>query len=370
MKKFFETIIDKRQPWKVKHNLLEIVIMTICAVISGCEYWEDITDFCKVKEQWFREKMSLRLENGVASHDTFQRVFAMIKPSELEACFISWIKSIQRQIQGEIVSIDGKTLCGSRNEEDHVIHMVSAWANQNQLVLGQIKTADKSNEIKAIPQLLDLLEIKGCLVTIDAMGCQTKIAEKVVAQEADYLFSLKGNQSQLHEDIRRYFESAMKEPHIYEDVQKTKTSEKGHGRFEKRSYFLTEEIDWLYSRDKWKNLNAIGMVHSVVERKGTVTEETRFFITSVTDIQLFAKAVRAHWGIENSLHWCLDVVFHEDDCQVKINNCAENFAVIRHIALNILKNHPVKERMSLARRRRKCEYDADFMADVLLAAFS
>ena len=151
--------------------------MTICAVISGCEYWEDITNFCKVKAQWFREKMSLRLENGIASHDTFQRVFAMIKPSELEACFISWIKSIQRQIQGEIVSIDGKTLCGSRNEKDHVIHMVSAWANQNQLVLGQIKTADKSNEIKAIPQLLDLLEIKGCLVTIDAMGCQTKIAE-------------------------------------------------------------------------------------------------------------------------------------------------------------------------------------------------
>ena len=261
--------------------------MTICAVISGCEYWEDITDFCKVKEQWFREKMSLRLENGIASHDTFQRVFAMIKPSELEACFISWIKSIQRQIQGEIVSIDGKTLCGSRNEEDHVIHMVSAWANQNQLVLGQIKTADKSNEIKAIPQLLDLLEIKGCLVTIDAIGCQTKIAEKVVAQEADYLFSLKENQTQLHEDIRRYFESAMKEPHFYEDVQKTKTSEKGHGRFEKRSYFLTEEIDWLYSRDKWENLNAIGMVRSVVERKGTVTEETRFFIGSIETVSSF-----------------------------------------------------------------------------------
>lgn len=361
MKKHFERIKDPRQSWKIEHSLIDIVIMTICAVISGCEYWEDIVDFCRIKEVWFLEKLGLTLKNGIASHDTFQRVFQLIKPEELEQSFQSWVKSVTRQTKGEIISIDGKTVCGSRDAKAKAIHMVSAWANANQLVLGQVKTEEKSNEITAIPTLLDMLELKDCVVTIDAMGCQKDIAEKIVQSEADYVFGLKGNQTGLHEDVRLYFE------HI-KIFEKTVTKEKGHGRIETREYFLETDIGWLAQKTDWAGMNAIGMVKSKVLEKDILREETRYFITSLTDVRIFAKAVRAHWGIENSLHWCLDVVFHEDLSRTRKDNSAENFAVIRHIALNILKNYPAK--MSLRRKRFKCQYDADFMADVLLSAFS
>lgn len=360
MKEYFESIKDPRQSWKVEHNMLEILVMTICAVISGCEYWEDIVDFCRVKEQWFREKLGLNLKHGIASHDTFQRVFQLINPSELEASFLAWVKSVARQTAGEIISIDGKSVCGSRDSKAKAIHMVSAWANANQLVLGQVKTEEKSNEITAIPTLLEMLEIKDCIVTIDAMGCQKDISEKIVSAEADYVFSLKGNQTSLHEDVAFYFEN--------EKVsEKTVTRDKGHGRIEMREYYLETEIDWLVQKQDWAGLNAIGMVKSKVQEKGVSREETRYFITSLTDVKTFAAAVRAHWGIENSLHWCLDVVFHEDDNRTRKDNSAENFSVIRRIALNILKSFPAN--MSLARKRRKCEYDADFMAMVFLSAF-
>jgi predicted transposase YbfD/YdcC len=367
MKEYFETINDPRQVWKVEHNLLEIIVMTICAVISGCEYWEDITDFCKVKESWFKEKLRLKLENGIASHDTFQRVFQLISPEELEKSFLSWVRSIAQKTKGEIVSIDGKTIRGSRDVEKSAIHMVSAWANANQMVLAQVKTEEKSNEITAIPTLLDLLELKDCIVTIDAMGCQKDIAKKITEQEADYVFSLKGNQTSLHEDVRLYFEAAKQEPHLYDGVSSYVTKEKGHGRIERREYSLETRIDWLTQKAEWENMKAIGKVHSKVEVSGKIAEETRYFITSLTYVKDFANAARSHWGVENSLHWCLDVVFHEDACRTRKDNSAENFSVIRRIALNILKNYPAK--MSLARKRRKCEYDADFMADVLLSVF-
>jgi predicted transposase YbfD/YdcC len=360
MKKHFERINDPRQAWKVDHNLLEIVVMTICAVISGCEYWEDIVDFCRVKEQWFREKLGLKLGNGIASHDTFQRVFQLIKPEELEQSFLSWVKSVARQTKGEIISIDGKTICGSRDAKAKAIHMVSAWGNANQMVLGQVKTEEKSNEITAIPTLLEMLEMRDCIVTIDAMGCQKDIAEKIVKAQADYVFGLKGNQSGLHEDVKLYFE------HI-KIQEKTVTKEQGHGRIETREYFLETDIDWLAQKDDWPGLSAVGMVKSKVWEKEVLREERRYFVTSLTEVKAFAKAVRAHWGIENSLHWCLDVVFHEDLNRTRKDNSAENFTVIRHIALNILKAFPAK--MSLRRKRFKCEYDHDFMADVLRSAF-
>jgi predicted transposase YbfD/YdcC len=360
MKKHFESISDPRQPWKIDYNLLEIIVMTICAVISGGEHWEDIVDFCRVKEQWFREKLGLVLENGIASHDTFQRVFQLIKPEELELSFLSWVKSVARQTKGEIISVDGKTVCGSRDAKTKAIHMVSAWASANQLVLGQVKTEEKSNEITAIPTLLDMLELKDCIVTIDAMGCQKDIAKQIIKAQADYVFGLKGNQTGLHEDVRLYFE------HI-KAAEKIVTKEQGHGRIETREYFLETDIDWLTQKPDWAGLNAIGMVKSKVWEKDILREDTRYFITSLTNVKTFAKAVRAHWGIENSLHWCLDVVFHEDLNRTRKDNSAENFAVIRHIALNILKAFPAN--MSLRRKRFKCEYDADFMADVLLSVF-
>ena len=359
MKKYFEEIKDERQQWKVKHKLIEILLTGICAVISGCEYFEDIADFCRVKCEWFGEKLGIELEHGTASHDTYARVFGMIEPKEFERCFAKWVQSIRKKTRDEIVSIDGKRLCGS-GDEYSAIQMVSAWANANQLVIGQVKADDESNEIKAVPKLLEILYLKGSIVTLDAMGCQKEISEKVTEKKADYVFSLKANHPDMYNDVKFYFEN--------ERVKKTKiTINTGHGRIEKREYFLETNIEWLHGRGEWRNLNAIGMVKSTVSEKDKIREETRYFVTSLMSVDLFAKAVRSHWGIE-SMHWCLDVVFHEDDCQVKANNAAENFAVVRHIAVNVLKNFPVK--MSLARKRRKCQYDADFMADVLLFAFS
>ena len=357
--KYFENIQDPRQEWKVYYNLLEIVVMTICAVISGCEYWEDIVDFSRVKMEWFREKLGLELRYGVASHDTFQRIFQLIDPGELEASFLSWVRSVAKITKGEIISIDGKTARGSRDAKAKAIHLVSAWANANQLVLGQVKTDEKSNEITAIPTLLEMLELKGCIVTIDAMGCQKEIAKQITDAEADYVFGLKGNQSSLHDDVRLYFETEGA-------TRKMVTHDKGHGRIETREYSLETEIDWLSQKPDWVGLKAIGMVKSSVLEKDVLREESRYFVTSLADVKAFAEAVRAHWGIENSLHYCLDVTFHEDACRTRKDNSAENFSVIRKIALNILKAFPVK--MSLARKRRKCEYDPDFMADVLLSA--
>ena len=360
MREHFESITDPRQPGKVEYNLLEIVVMTICAVISGCEHWEDIVDFSRVKKTWLQENLGLVLENGIASHDTFQRVFQMIKPEELEASFIPWIKSTAQNSKGEIISIDGKTVCGSRDTKAKAIHMVSAWANANQLVLGQVKTEEKSNEITAIPTLLEMLELQGCIISIDAMGCQKDIAKQITEAEAEYVFGLKGNQNSLHDDVKLYFEN--------EDVaQQSVTHDKGRGRIETRTYYLETAIEWLYQKPDWMGLKGIGMVKSSVWEKDSLREEARYFITTLTDVETFAKAVRSHWGIENSLHWCLDVVFGEDACRTRKDNSAENFTVIRKIALNVLKNFPIK--MSLARKRRKCEYDSDFLAQVLLSLF-
>lgn len=359
MKKYFEEINDPRAPWKVKHKLIEIIITGICAVISGCEYFEDIADFCRVKSEWFKEKLGLELAHGTASHDTYERVFGMIEPLEFEKCFSRWVRSVCKKTKDEVVSIDGKTLCGSVGEHE-AVQMVSAWANANQLVLGQVKVSEESNEITAVPELLEILYLKGCIVTLDAMGCQKEISAKITAKEADYVLALKKNHENLYDDVKFYFAN--------EQIRKSiATENKGHGRVEKREYFLETNIKWLNGRSEWTNLNAIGMVKSTVCEKDKVREETRYFITSLMSVDLFAKSVRAHWSIE-SMHWCLDVVFHEDDCQVRASNIAENFAVVRHIALNVLKNYPIK--MSLARKRRKCLYDADFMADVLLFAFS
>jgi len=364
MKEYFEHITDPRQPWKVEYNLQEIVIMTICAVMSGCEIWTEVVDFCKVKADWFRENLKLTLENGVASHDTFQRVFQLIKPEELEKSFIAWVRSLAVKVKGEVISIDGKTVCGSKSEASKAIHMVSAWSNTNQLVLGQVKTEEKSNEITAIPALLDLLALRECIITIDAMGCQKDIARKIIKEcESEYVFGLKGNQSTLHEDTALYFETMNKKER--EAKKNTVTKDKDHGRIEVREYYLETDIDWLYQKTGWEGLKAIGMVKSKVFEKGAWREEVRYFITSLTDVTVFANAVRAHWGIENSLHWCLDVVFNEDANRTRKDYSAENFCVIRRIALNILKKFPAK--MSLYRKRRKCQYDAAFLADVLLS---
>ena len=358
LREHFEGISDPRQRHKVQHSLLEIVIMTICAVVAECEAWYQIFHYCETKESWFRKKLKLKLKNGIPSHDTFERVFSLINPKELEACFFSWTNAVSVKTKGEIVSVDGKTVRGSKDAKAKALHMVSAWANKNQLVLGQVKTDEKSNEINAIPTLIELLDLKGCIVTIDAMGCQKEIAKKVIEAEADYVFGLKGNQSSLHDDTKLYFEN--------EAVEKTTlTREKGHGRIETQEYFLETELDWLHQKPEWAGLNAIGMVRSRVLEKDILREETRYFITSLTDVETFSEAVRKHWGIENSLHWCLDVGFNEDKSRIRKDSSGENFSVIRKIALNILKEDDAK--MSVKARRHRCAYDDDYLCKILFS---
>ena len=355
----FKGLSDTRQQHKVEHNLLEVIIMLVCAVTAGSESSVQIEMYCKTKEQMFKEKIGLKLENGVPSHDTFDRISQMLAPKEFQRCFNNWVNEIKSVIDKEIVSLDGKTLCGSRDNHKKAIHMVSAWANENKLVLGQIKTEEESNEITAIPQLLDMLEVKGCIITIDAMGCQLEIVKKITEREADYTIGLKGNQSTLHDDVKLWFADNLKDDY-------TRTYDLEHGRRETREYYLCTDINWLEQRKDWANLNGIGMVKSTVvgKKNEKKTEETRYFITSLTDVKLFAKSVREHWGIENSLHWVLDVVYKEDNSRIRKDYSAENFAVIRHMSLNLLRLDK-NSKMSLKVKRHKCTYDDDYLCRIL-----
>lgn len=362
---YFKKLEDPRQAGKVRHNLLEIIVMTICAVIADCDVWEDIADYCHVKEQWFREALHLELKEGIPSHDTLQRVWSMLDPKVFEKCFGEWVSSVCHPQERECVSIDGKTLCGSRSEERKPLHMVSAWAHKNQIVLGQIATDEKSNEITAVPALLDALDVAGAIVTTDAMSCQKEIARKVTARGADYVFALKENQPNLSRDIRDYFQAVDEFPAQYLSPAVIVTAEKQHGRIEKRQYTLTTDCLWLENREEWSQLHGIGRVRSEVTVGDTVRTDERYYITSLTDVKEFGTAVRAHWGIENSLHWCLDMTFHEDHSRMRKDHSAENMAVVRHLALNLLKLNPSK--MSIARKRRHCSYDEDFLAEIVLS---
>lgn len=363
LQEYFKGIEDKRQAGKVKHDLLEIIVMTICAVIAGCEIWEDIRDYCTVKKEWFRQSLGMKLENGIPSHDTIQRVWSMIDPKEMEKCFCGWVKAVCKKTEGEVVSIDGKTLRRSGGGSQNPIHMVSAWANEQQMVLGQLAVEEKSNEITAVPQLLDILDVSGCIVTADAMSCQKETVKKISEKKADYVLSLKENQPTLYHEVEEYFTAALENPRQYPEVTSIKTADSGHGRVEQRTYYLSTEVDWYEDKAQWRDLHAIGMVRSKAECNGHISTDIRYFITSLCNIETFSNAVRKHWGIENSLHWCLDMTFHEDYSRMRKDHSAENMAVVRHIAINILKNFPSK--MSLARKRRRCAYDDSFFAAVL-----
>lgn len=361
----FSNITDTRAPWKIKHSLIEIIVMVIVAIAADCDSWEDIADYCKAKEKWMKDRLGMKLQNGIPSHDTLQRVFGMIKPTEFEKSFVEWMKETTNITSGEIISIDGKTLRGSKDKNKKPLHMVSAWANANQMVLGELATDEKSNEITAVPKLIEMLDVSGCIVTADAMSCQKTISKSITENGADYVIGLKENQPTLRDDVSSYFDDAFNNPKHYPEIMTKTTFDKGHGRIEKRQYFLATNIDWLYNRQEWSNLNGIGAVKSTVETNSTVTEDIRYYITSLTDIEQFQRAVRAHWSIENSLHWCLDVVFDEDHIRMRKDNTAENVAVVRHLVINTLKNYPTERTMSLKRKRKRCCYDDEFLASVI-----
>ena len=288
----------------------------------------------------------------------------MLDPKEFQDRFIEWAKAACGKQTREIFSIDGKTMRGSKSTDKKPIHIVSAWANKARAVFGQLATDEKSNEITAVPELLELLDIEGTIITADAMSCQRKIVKKISGKGADYVINLKGNQSALHDAVREHFDTVMKNPELFQPLSILETVDNGHGRIEKRTYYLCTDAEFLdLYRSEWENLNAIGMRKTCTEQKGKLTEEISYFIASITDIKEFADSSRAHWGVESSLHWCLDVTFREDHSRMRKDHSAENFAVIRHIVLNILKM--MDDKMSVARRRRHCAYDDVYLEKVI-----
>ena len=341
----FSVIEDPRIDRTKEHALIDILVVALCAMLCGGEGFVDFEEFGNAKIAFLRSLLDL--PNGIPSHDTFRRVFAMLDPVRFAECFRHWTESLRKTIGAEIVAIDGKTLRRShdRAKGKEPIHIVSAWARENGLVLGQIKTDDKSNEITAIPELLRTLNLAGCIVTIDAMGGQKQIASEISSAKADYVLALKGNQSTLHEEVASFMEDAQANDFMGVTHDFLETTARAHGRLETRRYWISEEIEWLTHHAQWKDLRSVGMVESIRDIAGKLTSERRFFIASIgADAGTFARAVRGHWAIENTLHWSLDVSFAEDQCRVRSGYAAENLAILRHMSLNILKGETTKKR--------------------------
>lgn len=348
-----------------RHELLDILVIAVCAVICGAEGWEDIEEYGKAQADWFAE--FLDLPHGIPGHDTFRRVLSRLDPDELTECFVSWTTALSDLSGGEIVAIDGKTLRHSfdRAASTQAIHMVSAWANHNRLVLGQVKVDDKSNEITAIPKLLRMLDLTGATVTIDAMGCQKEIAKVITEQGADYVLALKKNHRNLYEDVTWFLDDARATDFAEIDHAYHETVDGDHGRIETRRYWITSEIDWLGAKASWANLQSLGLVESRREIGEKVEIERRYYLVSLpADGVRFGEAVRQHWGVENELHWVLDVSFNEDACRIRKNQGAQTFSVLRHIALNLLKRESQHKRGIKARRKR-AGWDRDYLLQVL-----
>jgi predicted transposase YbfD/YdcC len=327
---FFSDITEPRKPNK-RHKLIDIITTALCAVICGADTWEDIEEFGHTKMDWFER--FLELPHGIPTHDTFARVFSSIDSKEFQQAFLRWVKAIRAVTKG-IVAIDGKTLRRSRTKDTSPLHVVSAWAYENRMVLGQVKTKEKSNEITAIPELLEVLALEGCIVTIDAMGCQKAIAETIIKRKADYVLGLKGNQGSLHDEVKLYFEDTGFTDYPYDYYE---TVDGDHGRIETRRYWTASHIDWLSEKGSWKNLSTIVMVQRERIVEGKTSSETSYYITSLkSEAKTIARAVRGHWGIENSLHWVLDIAFREDESRIRKDHAPANFAIIRHMALNLL----------------------------------
>lgn len=363
----FESLSDPRvETSNKRHELMDIVLLSVLAVICGADSFSDIERFGKAKEDFLRK--ILNLPNGIPSHDVINNVLSKLDPKELQEGFISWVQSFGKLNDSDIVAIDGKTVRRSFKDgnKKSAIHMVSAFRAANHTVLGQVKVDDKSNEITAIPELLKLLNLKGSIVTIDAMGCQKSIAADIRRAQADYVLSLKGNQGNLLDDVSRYLDAMIDKGFKVEHSKQFKTVEKDHGRIETRRCWITDNIDWLTHKSDWAGLKTIGAVES--ERVNVSTGETsierRYFICSIDpDAELFAKAVRSHWAIENNLHWTLDVVFKEDGSRIREGYAAENMVVMRHLSLNMLKKETTKE--SIRGKRLRAGWDDNFLISVL-----
>ncbi|RMG93590.1 MAG: ISAs1 family transposase [Chloroflexi bacterium] len=364
----FSDIEDPRRTYLNDHPLINIVTIALCAVIAGAESWNDIANFGQQKIDWLSKFLDLK--NGIPSHDTFNRVFARLDPEQFRQGFLSWVQAVFEITNGQVIAIDGKQLRRSHDKSNRkkAIHMVSAWATANHLVLGQVKVKGKSNEITAIPALLALLDLSGCIVTIDAIGTQTEIAQQIVDQGGDYLLPVKKNQKQLYEDIKLFFQLAQENEFakVYHTYHRTTNG--GHGRIEIRQCWAisgAESLDFLRGVANWPKLQTMVMMQFERRIKRKVTRQTHYFITSATnDAQAILAAKRSHWGIENELHWVLDVAFREDDSRVRQGNAPQNLAVLRHMALNLLKREKTAKG-GIKAKRLQAAWNNDYLVKVL-----
>jgi len=359
---YFRKLKDPRRRHRRLHLLQDIIVIALCAVIAGAQDWQEIELFGRKRQDWL--KGFLRLPHGIPSHDTFERVFNRLDPQTFQACFQEWVLAVQEALHTKHVAIDGKQLRNSGSRHFGPLHLVSAWATAQCLSLAQVAVDTKSNEITAIPVLLELLEIAGALVTIDAMGCQKAIAQQIVDQKADYLLTVKDNQEHLLADIQASLEQAFDTDFAGMEHDVYETWDHGHGREEYRCYTVLYATAGIRQHEVWANLTTIGMCYSERTVQGQTTTETRYFIGSrKASAKIYGKALRNHWGIENNLHWQLDIVFDEDNNRVTKRHTAENLALLRRLTLSLLYAHPAK--LSIAKKRYAAALDTAFLEEIL-----
>jgi predicted transposase YbfD/YdcC len=367
LRKHFRPLKDPRIVGRSRHLLFDIIVLAICGVIGNCDDWPDIALFAHKREAWFRR--FLKLPHGVPSHDTFERVFAALEPRVFGRCCLAWLREVAGLIGVEQIAIDGKTLRGSAGAALGPLHLVSAWATQANLTLAQIAVDGKSNEITAIPQLLELLDLKGALVTIDAIGCQKAIAKQIVAGGGDFVLVVKGNQERLLDDIQATVAEALDGELPAGSVRQFTITEEGHGRREERSCVMVRYVAGIRDRKLWPGLTTVGMVRRDRTVNGETTTEACYFIGSRRmGARRYLQALRSHWGIENNLHWQLDISFNEDASRIENRHGAANFALLRKMALSLLKRHPRKD--SIARKRKRAALDTEFLAETLAGAMN
>lgn len=368
--KHFMIIFDPRQDGKVWHKLIDVLFIGVAATICGFDDWEEIEVWAKYKKDWLEQY--IELPNGIPSWSTIRRVFDFIDPKQFEKCFAEWMKQITKAKEGTVVAIDGKTMRGTADESANkkAIHIVNAWRSDNKMILGQVKTNDKSNEITAVPELLDMLFIKGCIVTVDALNTQKDTVKKIVKEKkADYVVALKENHPLMHNEVKEYFEDEEKNSFKNEKIQSYRTIEKGHGRIEERIYYYSTDIKWMEAKEDWEKMNGIGMVIRRVEEKGNKREERAFHFGSVETVSEYAQAVRKHWGVE-SAHWSLDITFREDACKTRKGKAPENLAMLKRLVMNMLRKD--KERYpkkSLSKRRTHALLDEGYLEYILKINF-
>jgi predicted transposase YbfD/YdcC len=364
----FGRVEDPRVEYLVRHPLMNIITIALCAIIAGADNWSEVATFGERRKEWLGRFLELR--QGTPSHDTFSNLFGMLDPQQLQNGFISWVQAVYQRVAGEVVAVDGKKLRHSFDtaSAQPMITMVNAWATEAELVLGQLKVEDASNEITAIPELLRLLDLHGCIVTIDAIGCQRDIAAQIVQQGADYLLAVKSNQEQLYEDIELFFRLAAENGFAKVDYTHARSVNKGHGRIEVRDCWAIsgeESLQFLRGYVDWPRLQTIVRIDSQRRIADKVAHETRFFISSLaSDAQHLLHVKRSHWAIENELHWVLDIAFREDESRVRLGHGAENLATLRQMALNLLKQEK-SAKGGIHNKRMQAAWDEDYLLKVL-----